>query len=944
MAPDTREELLEEIEDLRSRLAAAEETLQALQSGEVDAIVVSAEDGERVYTLKGADEPYRAMVQGMAEGAVTLSKDGLILFANEQFATMLERPLERVMGCRLQDFVSDEDSAMVSGVLRESAGKKAEVRMKTAGASVIPVYLSVETLVLDGMECLCLIVTDLSEQKRNEEIVAAEKLARSILEQAAEAILVVDRHGRVIHASRAAEQLAGAPVVSRKFDDILRIRQSSGKAFPFRKILLGVKRHRSIQKIEVTTVAHDGRSLELLLSAATLSSPDSGLLGCVVHLMDITHRKLRERQLKFQADILETTAEAVVAIGPDRRIMFWNSGAEQLYGVSKADALGKPLTDIYKYEWENSEDEQKAEAALQKKGMWSGENVHVRRDGTRIHVSSNVNTIRQEHGGGMFAVVRDISESKRAEAVLRQSEERERNRAAEWEGIMEAVPVAVTIARDPQCREILGNRMAYKLLGLPYGVNISKTAPEGEGHRRWRELKDGREIPIDELPMQSAARKGQAVHAYEFELAFADGTSQVWFGNAVPLLDEFKQSRGAIGAFVDITERKRADARLQQTQKLESIGLLAGGIAHDFNNLLVGVIGNASLAVETLPMDSPAVEMLHGVIRTGEQLANLTRQMLAYAGKGRFYVEHLNLSELVPEMSRFLQPSIPKKINLHFELDGNLPFIEADRGQVQQVFMNLVLNAAEAIGTSSAGTISVKTGSHVVDDDYIRKNPDAADLEQGVYACLEVSDTGCGMDAETKAKVFDPFFSTKFTGRGLGLAAVSGIVRSHKGFIQVSSTPGKGSCFTVLLPAARGVAAATREDETAPAGPGPILVVDDEHVVREIARKALSRHGFQVVTVNNGREAIDFVKTHAGEIGLVLLDLSMPGMNGQEVLPELRKIQPDIKVMVSSGYSETETMALFAGQKVCGFIQKPYTSARLIDRVKQALESNHQSA
>jgi len=732
--------------------------------------------------------------------------------------------------------------------------------------------------------------------------------------------------------------------VHRRFDDILRIRQSSGEDFPFRKILASVKRRRSIQNIEVMTVGHDGQALELQLSAATLSSPDSRLLGCVIHLMDITERKLRERQLKFQADILETTAEAVVAIGPDRRIMFWNSGAEQLYGISKADAMGKPLTEVYRYEWENPEDEQKAEAALQKQGMWSGENVHVRVDGTRIYVSSNVNTIGQEHGGGMFAVVRDISETKRAEAVLRQSEERVRNRAAELEGIMEAVPVAVTIARDPQCREMVGNRMAYKLLGVPYGANISKSAPESDRPHRWREMKDGREIPKDELPMQTAARTGQPVHAYEFELAFGDGNSQVWFGNAVPLLDEFKQSRGAIGAFVDITERKRADARLQQTQKLESIGLLAGGIAHDFNNLLVGVIGNASLALETLPANSPAVEMLHGVIRTGEQLANLTRQMLAYAGKGRFYVERLNLSELVPEMSRLIQPSIPKKITLRFDLEEKLPFIEADRGQVQQVFMNLVLNAAEAIGAGSAGTVSVKTGSLVVDEAYIRKNPDAGDLEKGVYACLEVSDTGCGMDAETRGKVFDPFFSTKFTGRGLGLAAVSGIVRSHKGFIQVDSTPGQGSCFTVLLPAVAGVQAKPRPQETQAAGPGTILVVDDEQVVREIAKKSLERHGFEVLTANNGMEAIEIAKRHPGEIGLVLLDLSMPGMNGEEVLPELRKFRPEVKVVVSSGYSETETMALFQGQQVYGFIQKPYTSARLFERVKEALARDHQSS
>jgi CheY-like chemotaxis protein len=230
--------------------------------------------------------------------------------------------------------------------------------------------------------------------------------------------------------------------------------------------------------------------------------------------------------------------------------------------------------------------------------------------------------------------------------------------------------------------------------------------------------------------------------------------------------------------------------------------------------------------------------------------------------------------------------------------------------------MNLVLNAAEAIGAGSAGTISVKTGSMVVDDTYIRKNPNAGDLEKGVYACLEVSDTSCGMDAETRGKVFDPFFSTKFTGRGLGLAAVSGIVRSHKGFIQVTSAPGGAVASPSCCLPFR--AAQARPSPQQAAGPGTILVVDDEQVVREIAKRSLSRHGFEVLTANNGMEAIQIAKRHPGEIGLVLLDLSMPGMNGD--LPELRKFRPEVKVMVSSGYSETETMALFQGQPVYGFI------------------------
>ena len=244
-----------------------------------------------------------------------------------------------------------------------------------------------------------------------------------------------------------------------------------------------------------------------------------------------------------------------------------------------------------------------------------------------------------------------------------------------------------------------------------------------------------------------------------------------------------------IGANMDITERKRAEENLRQAQKLESIGLLAGGIAHDFNNLLVGVIGNASLAQDMIPSGSPALKVLKRIIEAGEHAANLTRQMLAYAGKGRFVLEPVNLSELVRSTGALLQSSISKKITWQFHLESVIPAVESDPGQMQQVLMNLVFNAGEAIGTAS-GVISIKTGERTVDAAYITRELDGWAVEPGRYVFLDVSDTGCGMDQATMAKVFDPFFTTKFQGRGLGLAAVAGIVRAHKGAIRVDTAPG----------------------------------------------------------------------------------------------------------------------------------------------------------
>ena len=393
----------------------------------------------------------------------------------------------------------------------------------------------------------------------------------------------------------------------------------------------------------------------------------------------------------------------------------------------------------------------------------------------------------------------------------------------------------------------------------------------------------------------------------------------------------------ALALITDITDRKRAEEHLRQAQKLESIGMLAGGIAHDFNNLLVGVIGNASLAQDLLPPGSPAGELLEAVVKTGEQAAHLTRQMLAYAGKGQFVVEPLNLSDLLPEMTGLVQPSISKKIALHLGLDQDLPPIQADRGQMQQVFMNLVLNAAEAIG-SDAGMISVKTRVQDVDELYIRRNLEA-ELSPGRYVLLEVRDTGCGMDEATRTRIFDPFFSTKFHGRGLGLAAVGGIVRGHGGAISVSSAPGKGACFTVLFPAAEGAAAVAQvaAQYATLGGTGTILVVDDERPVRDLARKVLERYGYKVLLADGGIAAINTFKRHPGDISLVILDASMPGMSGAETYPELRKVRPGVKILVSSGYSELETMKAFPGPRATGFIQKPYTSLGLAEKVRSAM-------
>ena len=419
-----------------------------------------------------------------------------------------------------------------------------------------------------------------------------------------------------------------------------------------------------------------------------------------------------------------------------------------------------------------------------------------------------------------------------------------------------------------------------------------------------------------------------------------------WHGR--PVFDEKGEFDFQFGVGIDITERKRAEeerreleAQVQQAQKLESLGVLAGGIAHDFNNLLVGILGHADLALDQLSPASPARPCVKDIETAAKRAADLTRQMLAYSGKGRFVIERLDLNEVVAEMTHLLEVSISKKAIPKYNYADNLPAIEADGTQIRQVIMNLITNASEALGDRS-GVISISTGAMECDRAYLSGTYLDEELPDGVYVYLEVTDTGCGMDEETCRKIFDPFYTTKFTGRGLGLAAVLGIMRGHKGALKVQSEPGRGTTFKILLPAVGEPAAAVREAPPRARGwhgTGTVLLVDDEETVRTVGRQFLERAGFSVLTAADGPEALELFREHADDIVCVVLDLTMPHMGGEEAFRKLRDIRADVRVIMSSGYNEQEVTQRFAGAGLAGFIQKPYRGSELLAKLGEVLES-----
>ncbi len=512
-------------------------------------------------------------------------------------------------------------------------------------------------------------------------------------------------------------------------------------------------------------------------------------------------------------------------------------------------------------------------------------------------------------------------------ADLRRSEERYR---LLFERNLAGVVRATTGGRILDCNDAFARILGY-------------ASPE---ECRARHVLEFASSPEDGLSLADRLRNDGTVVSHESSARTSDGSMVALLWNASLVRGEDGEPSIVEGTVIDVSERRRIEEGLRRAQKLESLGVLAGGIAHDFNNLLMSIMGNAELARRDLDETSRVHPRLDRIETASQRAADLAKQMLAYSGKGDFVVTRLDLSAAVREVANLLAGAVSKKARLTYELEPDLPSIEADGGQVEQIVMSLVTNASEAFGGAGGG-ITIRTGSrHYSPGDLADTYLDDR-LPAGRYVSLEVADQGCGMDDELQLRIFDPFFTTKFTGRGLGLAAVLGIVRGHRGAVKIDSAPGRGSTFTVLFPAAppepKRAQPAAMEPGPASAAPrrrsdrGTVLVVDDDESVRRVAQDMLVALGFDVLTAGDGQEGVEVFHRRAGEIELVLLDLSMPRMSGEEAFREIRKTAPGARVILASGYDEKESTRLFAGQGLSGFIQKPYRLSNLEAKIEEVL-------
>jgi signal transduction histidine kinase/CheY-like chemotaxis protein len=383
-------------------------------------------------------------------------------------------------------------------------------------------------------------------------------------------------------------------------------------------------------------------------------------------------------------------------------------------------------------------------------------------------------------------------------------------------------------------------------------------------------------------------------------------------------------------------DRSRLEAQVRQAAKMEALGVLAGGIAHDFNNLLGVILGNADLALSITTKSHPAREMLDDIVTASRSAADLCNQLLAYAGRSVLSTEVVECNAMIQELSKLLYVSLSKKAKLHLQLEGRFGVL-ADASQLRQVLMNLITNAAEAIGNAE-GEVVVSTHALTLTDEQIADRNFPSQVTPGEYAAVTVKDNGCGMDAETRQRIFDPFFSTKDDGRGLGLAAVKGIVEAHGWVLEVESKPQHGTTFTLMLPRTDVVHVATpKSSQEKVPEVVCVLVVDDEPGVLKVVTRILSSAGIDVLEASDGEEAIETYRMYSDEIDCVLLDLNMPKLDGEEVFRELQSIRQDVRVLLTSGFTEQEVLDRFRGGGLRGALQKPFGTEELLDKVLDAI-------
>jgi PAS domain S-box-containing protein len=650
----------------------------------------------------------------------------------------------------------------------------------------------------------------------------------------------------------------------------------------------------------------------------------------VVHGKLVDERTRAECELSESraqtAAIIDSAMDAIISVDSDQRVLIFNFSAEKMFGCSASEAIGQSLDRFIPSHFRAGHGRHvrefgKTGTCTQTLGVRHAVSA-LRANGEKFPVEASISQV--EVGGQKLYTVmmRDITERKRAEAALRfQKSLLEAQSEASTDGIL-AVSSAGAI--------LSFNNRFLKLWGL------SKEFFEGK---------------TDNSALQSVLDRVDRADDFRRRIEYLyqhpeeEGSDEVRLKNGT-VLDRYSapirmgatEYYGRVWFFRDITERKQLEDQLRQSQKMEAIGQLAGGVAHDFNNLLTAINGYSDLALQRIDDAHPLRGYLDEIKKAGDRAANLTRQLLAFGRKQMLQPIVLNLNNVVGDMNKMFRRLIGEDINLAARLDPELKQIKADPGQIEQVLVNLVVNARDAM--PQGGALTIETANFEIDREYVSRHVGA---QPGNYVMLAISDTGTGMDEATRARIFEPFFTTKEKGKGtgLGLSTVYGIVKQSGGYIWVDSEPGQGTSFRIYLPqmesAIESVGSKSRE-ATAPPGSETIMLVEDDDVVRCLARKVLEQAGYQVLDASGGEEAFRISRSHSAPIHLLLTDVVMPETSGKEVADRMALLRPSARVLFMSGYTDEAIVHHGIADSGVQFIQKPFSPNALATKVREVLD------
>lgn len=875
---------------------------------------------------------YRSLVEYAPDIVVLIDDAGRVRYANDRVERHLGHRLEDVCGRSALDLVHPDDMMTAALGLHDTvsaAGRAGSLPVRLRHADGSWVQFDLDARRLEGNNAGVVVVArtrvDLADAEAELQRVGA--LLRNQHETSPDGILIVAGNSDTLSYNRRFLELWG-------LDDETAQAGYARRAEAVRKLLKDpTAMMELVDRIyedpfgmfDLNVELVDGRTLEA--HTLPLLGPDGRFYARIWYYRDITDRIRADQELVANEERYRRLVELSpngIAVHQGGVLRYINTTGARMFGRPAAELVGMNV-----FAFVNPDDIASVVQAAMQGDFSVPEFVEVRMrtaEGEDLFVEIASAGTTFNGTPATQSVFRDVTDRRRAEIAMRESEERYRS-------LVESSPDPVFV--HDGVNVIYANPAAAWLLGFAHPGQLAGLEAyevlRGRDRQEWMD-RVSRVLAGETLRVSEKCFLVYAGREAELDMALSPAT--------------FSGSRCVQVLIRDVTEIRKAERgrlelerKILEAQKLESLGVLAGGVAHDFNNLLVAIMGNASLAhMELTSNPTAAASYLQDVETAAMRAADLARQMLAYSGKGSFVLEPIDLSSLVLEMTSLLGASMPRKVSLEYDLPPGLPKVHGDATQVRQVVMNLVINAAEAIG-DHAGKVEMKAGRFTATKEHLAGMYPGGDAEPGEFVYLDVIDNGSGMDQNTLNRIFEPFFSTKFTGRGLGLAAVLGIVRTHRGALSVRSAPGTGTTFRMILPV-------SAESKPAPEGaqceqpeatvPGPVLVVDDEPSVRAVAQGMLKRLGIESIGAESGEEALCAFERDRDRLSLVLMDMTMPGIRGDAVARQIRELGGTVPVVLMSGYTESEAPG--GSGAADGFLQKPFTFAELQSALSAALD------